>query len=1074
MSNVTGRLSIQGDAVDGDTIVLAGLGTSIAADVVVDGVGGVDQVRFDDNFILKNNADLEVFAEQITAAANVVVQTQGAGRVMLYGDELDLALTSTIESANSVTLAPLSPNRDIEVGTTSANTLSLPASVLDRILTSSLTIGRDGLLSGSLYQGNITVAGDVALAPKTNLQFITAADIILAGTIDTSGGVLSLSPGATPHAVQVELSHNAVIASELVIAAGSDLRFTIDGTTANSEYSQLNLSATLDLTGINLVVDGQHQISLAESFVLISNDGTDPIAGAFSGLPEGIAIRNFLGSPLSVQLSYLGLDAATGNDLVLTVIEPPNFPPVADAGGPYQVNEGATVQLDASGSSDPDLPDDTQLFEWDLDGDGIFGEVGIGAQRGDEVGTNPSFNASGLDGETSVPVAVRVPDDFGDSDTAVATINVNNVAPTIEMVSSITVERGIAFTLDGSFVDPGQDTWVATVNYSDDTGVQMLTLVGNDFQLAHTYSTAGVYTAVVTIDDGDGGVTRKNVTVEVDLPPSPDLKLISSDVLFNPINPDAGEVVNFEIDVTNQGTLAATDVPFSVQVYDGDSEEYVDIGGGVIASLDACAVGQQPNDCPETQVTLTWDGNGGQPALPTVDSYLLVRVVVDPDSIIEELDESNNEAIQVLQISSPDFGSAGLVADISPFTAYRGERVAVGGQAYYDFSSIPGDYDFPVQNASVTARLIHPSTDEVLRVSGGRTVVNGNIFHTIRVPEIDDVYWLQFEVSDGTFSRVFETTLTVEGESPDPLPERPLICHRDRHTCSTPRSFSIPHSYGVGHAALTTDYQIDVRVTDATSQQDSDSVSTEVPTDQISPLASTDRYDVDQATTLSVGIADSVLSNDIAATHDPLEAVLVIAPERASSFVLNTDGTFTYTPQADFRDIDQFVYVAQSSGRPSAETVVEIEVRNLAPTITSVVISGSSEQVVAGETLTLDGSFLDAGTVLAHAGTVDWGDGGDLQSLSLSFDSGSGTFQATHAYASPGTYTATVTISDGEMEAIDENLQGESLNDQIMAAWNSNESYTDRTDALTALIDDVDDNEFSSCDYGSLIFEAPM
>jgi hypothetical protein len=51
---------------------------------------------------------------------------------------------------------------------------------------------------------------------------------------------------------------------------------------------------------------------------------------------------------------------------------------------------------------------------------------------------------------------------------------------------------------------------------------------------------------VVTIDDGKGGVTSRNLTVSVGLPPLPDFTLISSDVLFDPINPGVGDPVNFD------------------------------------------------------------------------------------------------------------------------------------------------------------------------------------------------------------------------------------------------------------------------------------------------------------------------------------------------------------------------------------------------------------------------------------------------------------------------------------------------------------------------------------------------
>ena len=105
----------------------------------------------------------------------------------------------------------------------------------------------------------------------------------------------------------------------------------------------------------------------------------------------------------------------------VTVVE--NLPPVANAAGPYSVDEGSNISLDGSASSDPD--GDPLSFEWDFDYDGITFEV-------DASGTSaPSFSAATLDGPGSVTVAVWVSDIEDASDVATADVTVNNVAPPI-------------------------------------------------------------------------------------------------------------------------------------------------------------------------------------------------------------------------------------------------------------------------------------------------------------------------------------------------------------------------------------------------------------------------------------------------------------------------------------------------------------------------------------------------------------------------------------------------------------------------------------------------------------------
>ncbi|MFK8114585.1 MAG: CARDB domain-containing protein, partial [Rubripirellula sp.] len=392
------------------------------------------------------------------------------------------------------------------------------------------------------------------------------------------------------------------------------------------------------------------------------------------------------------------------------------------------------------------------------------------------------------------------------TESVLLTVEDPNVVPTIEFDSPpSSVVRDVPFMFDGSFTDPDADSWTATVNYGDGSGDQPLVITEKNFQLAHTYGSEGPYVIVVTIDDGEGGVASKNLTVVVNPPPRADVTLISSDVLFDPINPDAGDPVNFVIDVTNDGTVAAANVAVSVQFFDASSDSFLEIGRALVASLAAES---------EAEIGLTWDGTGSQPALPVDDAYLLVRVVLDPDNTIQEEDESNNEAIQVLQIGSPDFGSAGLVANVNPVTTTRGTYTAVGGQAYYDFSTIPGSNDFPVQNASVTARLIDQATGEVLRVSSDQTAPTGNFFHLFRAPEVDGVYTLQYEINEGTLSGVFESTLTVDGE-PTVTPRGPRSPGGPGYVFSP--SIVPPESLEIGEAATiigSFDYELDIPLLD--------------------------------------------------------------------------------------------------------------------------------------------------------------------------------------------------------------------------------------------------------------------
>ncbi|TDJ38602.1 MAG: DUF4347 domain-containing protein, partial [Gammaproteobacteria bacterium] len=69
-------------------------------------------------------------------------------------------------------------------------------------------------------------------------------------------------------------------------------------------------------------------------------------------------------------------------------------------------------------------------------------------------------------------------------------------------------------------------------------------------------------------------------------------------------------------------------------------------------------------------------------------------------------------------------------------------------------------------------------------------------------------------------------------------------------------------------------------------------------------------YEVAEDTPLSISAANGVLANDTDLNGDPLTAVLVTGPANAASFTLNADGSFDYTPSANFNGDDTFTYQA--------------------------------------------------------------------------------------------------------------------------------------------------------------------
>jgi hypothetical protein len=95
-----------------------------------------------------------------------------------------------------------------------------------------------------------------------------------------------------------------------------------------------------------------------------------------------------------------------------------NRQPTADAGGTYSVDEGSTVSLDGTGSSDPD--GDMLSYTWSIQG------TDYGATISNPNSATPTFDASGasVSQDRDVTVELQVSDGNGGTDTTTTTVTI--------------------------------------------------------------------------------------------------------------------------------------------------------------------------------------------------------------------------------------------------------------------------------------------------------------------------------------------------------------------------------------------------------------------------------------------------------------------------------------------------------------------------------------------------------------------------------------------------------------------------------------------------------------------------
>jgi len=249
---------------------------------------------------------------------------------------------------------------------------------------------------------------------------------------------------------------------------------------------------TISITDIGTFTDPGFGTSETFTYTIDWGDDTSPDSGAATIDTAGSAgtptAGSFNGSHVYVDdgvytVTVTITDDDGGSDTETFQVTVSNVAVIADAGGPYYVAEGGSVGLDASNTYDPGGGPIT--YEWDLDGDGIFGETGTAAARGNETGVSPTFQAIGVDGPGSIAVVLRATGYGGVVDMDRVWVNVYNTAPTIQISGNATVAEGAAYVLSLSASDPGLDTISGWEIYWGDGTVESIS--GNPSTVTHYF-----------------------------------------------------------------------------------------------------------------------------------------------------------------------------------------------------------------------------------------------------------------------------------------------------------------------------------------------------------------------------------------------------------------------------------------------------------------------------------------------------------------------------------------------------------------------------------------------------------
>ncbi|QLH76922.1 PQQ-binding-like beta-propeller repeat protein [Halosimplex rubrum] len=416
-----------------------------------------------------------------------------------------------------------------------------------------------------------------------------------------------------------------------------------------------------------------------------------------------------------------------------------NRPPVTETGIDRTVNEGTSVELDGSGSSDPD--GDSLTYQWTQ-------TSGTAVSLADVSTATPTFAAPTVDSTTTLTFEL-VASDGRATDRDVVNITVSpNAPPEADAGPYRTVDERTSVELDGTgSFDPDRDglsyEWTQTfgpnVTLSDpSTATPSFTAPDVDGWTQLRFE--------LTVSDGMATNTDGTVVNVEETDPTPTISSkdlwIGSTAQFNAsksVDPD-GTIASYEWDFGNDGTIDATGVTTSRQFTtegerklsltvtdaDGNTETVVrtfDVNRVIDSQTYDYTVNEEFKDVRRTSDGYVFVGRTDRPTGRLSDAWLLV------------LDQSGNE------ILNETYGTAGY-SDI-PFSVATPKN----GYAFLGYhGNVTRVKDDGTEQWTVRTEM---ENNEQIRatVDGGFVAVGS---HVVKLDENGEVEWSALETVDTT------------------------------------------------------------------------------------------------------------------------------------------------------------------------------------------------------------------------------------------------------------------------------------------------------------------------------------
>ncbi len=804
-----------------------------------------------------------------------------------------------------------------------------------------------------------------------------------------------------------DLDGDSLSVTEVGQPANGSVTINADGTISYTPAEDYNGSDSFTYT----ISDGNGGTATATVYVCVKpvNDAPtaqDDAASTNEDAPVVIDVLSNDSDPDGDALSIDSFEQPANGTVVQNADGTFSYTPNADFNGTdtftYTVTDGsggtstATVQVVVAPANDDPIPGDDEVVtnedqavtvdvlanDSDPDGDSLsITEIGQPAHgtvvqnadgtltytpeadfNGNDVFTYTIDDGNGGNDTATVYVCVKPVNDAPVATDDSATTN-EDAPVVIDVLSNDSDVDGDALSID-SFEQPANGT---VVQNADGT-----------FSYTPNADFNGTDTFTYTVTDGNGGTST--ATVQVVVAPANDGPVAMDD------SANVDEDGSVKIDVlSNDSDL------------DGDSLSVTEVGqpaNGTVTINDDGTVSYTPTEDYNGSDSFTYtisDGNGGT---ATATVYVCVKPVNDAPTAQDDAASTNEDAPVIIDVLSNDSDPDGDALSIDSFEQPANGTVvqnADGTFSYTPNADFNGTDTFTYTvtdgnggtSTATVQVVVAPANDGPVAMDDSANVDEDGSVKIDVLSNDSDLDGDSLSVTEVGQPANGSVTINADG----------TISYTPTEDYNGSDSFTYTISDGNGGAATATVYVCVKPVNDA-------------------PVATDDNAETSE----DAPVVIDVLSNDSDPDGDALSIDSFEQPANGT-VVQNADGTFSYTPNADFNGTDTFSYtVTDGNGGTSTATVqVVVAPANDGPVAmddkASVDEDGSVKIDVLSNDSDLDGDSLSVTEVGQPAnGSVSINADGSVSYTPAEDYNGSDSFTYTISDGNGGTATATVYV----------------------------------------------------------------